>query len=298
MSERSSDLVDGDLVLRPATGGIDGLVFDVLLGEEPVGQVGVRRTAGDVGLLDWQLDDDVSPGAAGRAARLLLAHGFGLSGLHRIEAHVDPSDVPTLRLLSRAGLRREGVLRGHGGIGPRRSDRVLMARLVDDPAADTRDGFIAMLNAGLPRKRVISQAVVRDPSGRALLCELTYKSEWDLPGGVVEPLESPATGLSRELSEELGIDLAVGELLTVNWLPAWRGWDDACLLVFDGGTLPVDAIDTMTLQPAEIRAVHWCTPDDVQAHATAATIRLLEALADPDRRGGYLEDGSPGPNSQ
>jgi 8-oxo-dGTP pyrophosphatase MutT (NUDIX family) len=173
-----------------------------------------------------------------------------------------------------------------------------MARLVDDPAADTRDGFIAMLNAGLPRKRVISQAVVRDPSGRALLCELTYKSEWDLPGGVVEPLESPATGLSRELSEELGIDLAVGELLTVNWLPAWRGWDDACLLVFDGGTLPVDAIDTMTLQPAEIRAVHWCTPDDVQAHATAATIRLLEALADPDRRGGYLEDGSPGPNSQ
>jgi 8-oxo-dGTP pyrophosphatase MutT (NUDIX family) len=298
MSERSSDLVDGDLVLRPATGGIDGLVFDVLLGEEPVGQVGVRRTAGDVGLLDWQLDDDVPPGAGGRAARLLMAHGFGLSGLHRIEAHVDPSDVPTLRLLSRAGLRREGVLRGHGGIGPRRSDRVLMARLVDDPAADTRDGFIAMLNAGLPRKRVISQAVVRDPSGRALLCELTYKSEWDLPGGVVEPLESPATGLSRELREELGIDLAVGELLTVNWLPAWRGWDDACLLVFDGGTLPVDAIDTMTLQPAEIRAVHWCTPDDVQAHATAATIRLLEALADPDRRGGYLEDGSPGPNSQ
>ena len=297
MSERPGDLVDGDLVLRPATGGIDGLVFDVLLGEEPVGQVGVRRTAGDVGLLDWQLDDDVSPGAGGRAARLLMAHGFGLSGLHRIEAHVDPSDVPTLRLLSRAGLRREGVLRGHGGIGPRRSDRVLMARLVDDPAADTRDGFIAMLNAGLPRKRVISQAVVRDPSGRVLLCELTYKSEWDLPGGVVEPLESPATGLSRELREELGIDLAVGELLTVNWLPAWRGWDDACLLVFDGGTLPVDAIDTMTLQPAEIRAVHWCTPDDVQAHATAATIRLLEALADPGRRGRYLEDGSSAPRS-
>jgi ADP-ribose pyrophosphatase YjhB (NUDIX family) len=152
-----------------------------------------------------------------------------------------------------------------------------------------------MLNAGLPRKRVISQAVVRDPAGRVLLCELTYKSEWDLPGGVVEPMESPATGLSRELREELGIDMAVGELLTVNWLPAWRGWDDACLLVFDGGTLPAGATDTMALQPAEIRAVHWCTSGDVRARATAATVRLLEALARPERRGCYLEDGSPPP---
>jgi ADP-ribose pyrophosphatase YjhB (NUDIX family) len=292
MSERSGDLVDGNLVLRPGTGGSDGVVFDVLLGDELVGQVGMRRTAEDVGLLDWQLDDAASPDAGGRAARLLVTSVFGISGLHRIEAHVDPADVRTLRSLSRAGLRREGVLRGQASTGGRRSDRVLMARLVDDPAADTRDGFIAMLNAGLPRKRVISQLVVRDPADRVLLCELTYKSEWDLPGGVVEPMESPATGLARELREELGTDMGVGELLTVNWLPAWRGWDDACLFVFDGATMPADATATMTLQPAEIRAVHWCTPQQVQARATAATVRLLEALADPQRRGHYLEDGS------
>lgn len=291
MSERSDELADGDLVLRPATGGRDGLVFDVLLGLELVGQVGVRRTAGDVGLLDWQLDDAYS-GVGARAARLLMTYGFGMSGLHRIEAHVEPDDVAMLRLLSRAGLRREGVLRGHVNAGERRDDRVLMARLVDDPAADSRDGFIAMLNAGLPRKRVIAQLVAHDPVGRVLLCELTYKSEWDLPGGVVEPLESPAAGLARELHEELGMAVAVGELLTVNWLPAWRGWDDACLFVFDGGTLPADATRTMTLQPAEIRAVHWCTPPEVRAHATAATVRLMDALLAAATRGGYLEDGA------
>lgn len=293
MPGRSGDLVDGDVVLRPGTGGSEAIVFDVLLDAHHIGQVGVRRTAGDVGLLDWQLDVGAPPGTDARAARLLMTHGFGLSGLHRIEAHVDPVDVRTLRLLSRAGLRREGVLRGHVSADGRRSDRVLMARLVDDPAADSRDGFIAMLNAGLPRKRVISQLVVRDPADRVLLCELTYKSEWDLPGGVVEPMESPARGLARELREELGIDVAVGELLTVNWLPAWRGWDDACLLVFDGGTLSADITAGMTLQPAEIRAVHWCTPEQVEARATAATVRLLEALADQERRGAYLEDGSP-----
>jgi 8-oxo-dGTP pyrophosphatase MutT (NUDIX family) len=167
-----------------------------------------------------------------------------------------------------------------------------MARLVSDPAADTRDGFIAMLNAGLPRKRVISQALIRDPDDRVLLCELTYKAEWDLPGGVVEPLESPATGLIRELREELGLDVPVRVLLTVNWLPAWRGWDDACVFVFDGGRLQADSVDRMNLQPAEIRAVHWCTPAQVSARATAATIRLLGALA--AQRGHYLEDGAAG----
>jgi len=262
------------------------------MGTVSVGRVGVRRIAGDVGLLDWDLDEATDSGVAVRAARLLVSHGFARSGLHRIEAHVDPADVRMLRLLSHAGLRREGVLRGHASADGLRVDRVLMARLVDDPAADSRDGFIAMLNAGLPRKRVISQLVVRDHDDRVLLCELTYKSEWDLPGGVIEPLESPATGLARELREELGLDVSVGDLLTVNWLPPWRGWDDACLFVFDGGTLPAQAASSMTLQPTEIRAVHWCTPEEVAARATAATDRLLRALADPARRGRYLEDGA------
>jgi 8-oxo-dGTP pyrophosphatase MutT (NUDIX family) len=286
------ELVDGDLVLRPRTGGSDGVVFDVALGERLLGQVGVQRIGDDVGLLDLQLDDAALVEAGAPTVRLLVTHAFAASGLHRLEAHVDPADVRVLRLLGRAGLRREGVLRGRRSDAGRRSDQVLMARLVDDPVSDSRDGFIAILNAGLPRKRVISQLVAHDPAGRVLLCELTYKSEWDLPGGVVEPMESPADGLERELQEELGTHVAVGRLLTVNWLPPWRGWDDACLFVFDGGTLPAEVTETMALQPAEIRAVHWCTPQQVRARATAATIRLLEALVDPSMRGHYLEDGA------
>jgi ADP-ribose pyrophosphatase YjhB (NUDIX family) len=292
MAQRPGDLVDGELVLRAETGGADGAVFDVLVHGDPIGQVGVRRSADGVGVLEWHLEESAAPALGARALRLLVAHGFGDGRLHRIEAHVDPADLRTLRLLSHAGLRREGVLRGHASAGEERVDRVLMARLVSDPAADTRDGFIAMLNAGLPRKRVISQALIRDADDRVLLCELTYKAEWDLPGGVVEPLESPATGLARELREELGLDLPVGDLLTVNWLPAWRGWDDACVFVFDGGRLRADSLNRMNLQPAEIRAVHWCTPAQVSTRATAATIRLLEALA--SQRSHYLEDGTAG----
>ncbi len=36
---------------------------------------------------------------------------------------------------------------------------------------------------------------------------------WELPGGKVAPGESDAAGLARELHEELGVEVAVGERL-------------------------------------------------------------------------------------
>jgi hypothetical protein len=35
--------------------------------------------------------------------------------------------------------------------------------------------------------------------------------------------------------EELGIDLEVGRLLVVDWMPPYLGWDDAIEMIFDGG---------------------------------------------------------------
>ncbi|MGH3455531.1 MAG: NUDIX domain-containing protein, partial [Nocardioidaceae bacterium] len=144
----------------------------------------------------------------------------------------------------------------------------------------------------LPRKRVITQGLVRNERGEFLLCELTYKPEWDLPGGVVEPGESPATGLVREVDEELGIELRPAELVAINWLPPWSGWDDACIVVFALGTIPASDVERMRLDPTEIRDVHWCDLDLVAERGTAATNRLLRFLAAVDGPGPfYLEDG-------
>ena len=79
--------------------------------------------------------------------------------------------------------------------------------------------FNRILNQRLPVKRNIAQGLLRDERGHVLLCELTYKKDWDLPGGVVDPRESPAACVEREVSEELDLDVVAGELLAVNWLP-------------------------------------------------------------------------------
>ena len=114
------------------------------------------------------------------------------------------------------------------GAGERR-DRVVFARLAHRRADRTsREGFRALLNSFLPRKRAIAQMLVRDTDDRVLLCNLTYKRDWDLPGGVVEVNESPHVAVAREVEEELGAARSppAGCVLT-DWLPPWSGWDDA-----------------------------------------------------------------------
>lgn len=127
-----------------------------------------------------------------------------------------------------------------------------------------------------------------------LLAELTYKKDWDLPGGVVDGFESPATCVARELREELGLELPVGDLLTTSWLPPYRGWDDAVIFLFDLGVLPADRAASFVLEPREIAAVHWVAPADLDACAAPYAARLVRAALDPGRPA-YLEDGRPRP---
>jgi 8-oxo-dGTP pyrophosphatase MutT (NUDIX family) len=266
-------LRDGDLELRSTRGGSGFTGFAIIVGPERVGTVAYRNEGKTIASLRWNtsLTDAF---VVARALTLAIKHAVEQSGFARIEARLTVTDTHDIRAASIAGLRREGIVRMPNGS----ENQVLMARLSTDAPAASRDGFIAILNAGLPTKRVIGQGMVRDERGRVLLCELTYKSEWDLPGGVIEVGEPPAVGLVRELKEELGVDFTVQGLITVNWLPAWRGWDDACIFLFDLGTIAADSIEDMTLQASEIKGVHWCEPDQVRDRATAAAIELLDAL--------------------
>lgn len=151
---------------------------------------------------------------------------------------------------------------------------------------------IAILNTRLPRKRTIAQGVLRNPAGQVLLCELSYKTEWDLPGGVVDPGESPATCVVREIREELGLDVTAGRLLAVNWLPPWRGWEDAILHLFDLGVHEDGALDPDLFLRREIAGVHWRTVAQAGAHVAPYTARMLEVTADAGHPA-YLENSEP-----
>jgi 8-oxo-dGTP pyrophosphatase MutT (NUDIX family) len=167
--------------------------------------------------------------------------------------------------------------------------------VADDPPVSDPEGFRSLLNSFLPRKRAISQMLLRDGDGRVLLCQLTYKNDWDLPGGVVEVGESPHLAVGREVEEELGLSLEAGSLLLTDWLPPWSGWDDALCLVFDGGVHDAALVDRVVRQEREIRQAAFLTVDEVAERAADFTARRIAAALDALARDrpSYAESGRP-----
>jgi RimJ/RimL family protein N-acetyltransferase len=82
----------------------------------------------------------LAPAAWGRglmheALTALLAWGFGPLGLHRVEADVDPRNVPSVKALERLGFVREGFLRQRWQVAGEVSDSIFLGLLAPEWAA-------------------------------------------------------------------------------------------------------------------------------------------------------------------
>jgi len=74
-------------------------------------------------------------GVAARALRALTTFGWTLPELFRIELHVEPWNLGSIRTAEAVGYVREGLLRSHQTIGGRRVDMLLYAALRPDAQA-------------------------------------------------------------------------------------------------------------------------------------------------------------------
>jgi mutator protein MutT len=98
-------------------------------------------------------------------------------------------------------------------------------------------------------------AVIRDPAGRLLLVRRGHAPSadlWSVPGGRIEPGESPAEAAVREVREETGLEVAVDRLLATVQIGAYVVHDFAAHVV--GGTLAAGD------DAAEVR---WCDVDEL-----------------------------------
>jgi|SRR5215217_6605234 len=106
--------------------------------------------------------------------------------------------------------------------------------------------------AGLNRKRMSAGAVFRDDLSRVLLLKPSYKKTYEIPGGTVDADEAPWAAANREIFEELGLELPIGRLLVVDYLPARGAWPEGMAFLFDGGFLGEKCLANMTFSDSEI----------------------------------------------
>ena len=112
-------------------------------------------------------------------------------------------------------------------------------------------------------------AVVHDTHGRLLLIRRGHepsKGKWSLPGGRVEPGETAAQAVEREVLEETGLAVRAGEPVGRVRIPASAALYDvvdlACTLV-DADAEPTAGDDADAVMFADAAALDAlpCTPD-------------------------------------
>jgi 8-oxo-dGTP diphosphatase len=110
---------------------------------------------------------------------------------------------------------------------------------------------------------VLVAAAVLVEGGRVLLTQRKAGTHlggaWEFPGGKVMPGEDPRQGLRREIEEELGMNVDVGEILDVTF----HRYDDAAkavLLLFFLVTRAAASADPRAVDVADFA---WAGPGDL-----------------------------------
>jgi 8-oxo-dGTP diphosphatase len=148
----------------------------------------------------------------------------------------------------------------------------------DSDSATSSRAAEAAWYAGLPTMFGAAAALFTDPAGRVLLVKPNYRARWSLPGGILEHGEPPHVGCRREVAEELGLDIAPGPLLAIDWSPP-DGVRPRPIVsfVFDGGVLPDHA--PIRLQEDELDGYRFVEPGELAGYLPAfLTARVAAAL--------------------
>jgi ADP-ribose pyrophosphatase YjhB (NUDIX family) len=159
-------------------------------------------------------------------------------------------------------------------------------------APDLGSHILAASNAEvdclLPRRRCSTGVLLVDGEGRLLLVKPAYRDEWLVPGGVVEPNETPAQAALRELIEETGIEAHLTGLVCVDAVPAHHGFSESIHFLFSAKAAP-DALAKARADGKEIIDVAWIDLDEARRRVPASLARRLATVQSGAH--GYFENG-------
>jgi 8-oxo-dGTP diphosphatase len=137
---------------------------------------------------------------------------------------------------------------------------------------------------------VAAAALIRDEGNRILILEQAYAPGWTLPGGLVEPGESPREACEREVHEEIGLVVSATHLICVDWCRRSDG-EPIVGFLFDGGRVTTHQVSQLTCRTGEIKSAEFVAAEVAGSRLSTRLGRRLVAVV--QAAGPYLEDGKP-----
>jgi [ribosomal protein S5]-alanine N-acetyltransferase len=98
----------------------------------------------------WVAERVAGRGVATAAVALVIDHCFGPAGLHRLEATVRPENAPSVRVLEKAGFRREGLFQRYLDVAGAWRDHFVYALTVEDLSDSAVSALIRAGRANRP----------------------------------------------------------------------------------------------------------------------------------------------------
>ncbi|WP_329097382.1 NUDIX hydrolase [Streptomyces sp. NBC_01439] len=134
--------------------------------------------------------------------------------------------------------------------------------------------------ASRPKAVTAASVLFTGSDGRILLVQPAYgrSDRWNLPGGGIDSDlgEIPRAAARREVHEELGLDLAPGRLLAVNWSHK-PGRPARIRFLYDGGVLDAPTLARIRLDRAELLQWRTVTPAELPSLVKPALRRQITA---------------------
>lgn len=106
----------------------------------------------------------------------------------------------------------------------------------------------------LPAKRMASGVLFLNEEQQVLILRTSYKTHWEIPGGMVEHNESPRAAAVREVKEEIGLTLdpTLLQLLSLDYMAGNEHKTEALMFVYFGGIITKEMIKQISLTSDEI----------------------------------------------
>jgi 8-oxo-dGTP diphosphatase len=146
----------------------------------------------------------------------------------------------------------------------------------------------------IPRVPASAGVLIHDGQGRLLILKPTYKKGWTIPGGQIDPGESPWDAARREAHEECGLTVDHGRLVCVDFRPARAERPGGLRFLFDCGAIDAAAQASIALQEDEIEDHRFAELADALELLSGPISRRVEQAAGAEHCI-YLEDGRPVP---